>query len=118
MILARLWFGDEKPFMLNFLKPKVAALEILESGVKMCCKDKGNFTMKAVMLACVCDLPARALLMNFMQHNGAYSCPYCLQRGKNADSGKGHTHVFQYQSYCPKGPKRVDVSVKDSVVNT
>ena len=109
-MIAGLWFGDKKPFMLNFLKPTVAALERLESGVEMCYKDKGNFTMKAVMLACVCDLPARALLMNFMQYNGAYSCPYCLQPGKSADSGKGHTHVFQYQSDCPKGPERVDVS--------
>ena len=88
LILAGLWFGDKKPFMLNFLKPTVTALQKLESGVDMWYKEKGNFKIRGVLLACICDLPARALLMNFTQYNGAYSCLRCLQRGKNAESGK------------------------------
>ena len=83
--------------MLGFLKPTMAALEKLESGVEMCCDERGNFTMKGAMLAYVCDLPARAMLMTFAQYNGAYSFPCCLQPGKSADNWKGHTHVFEYQ---------------------
>ena len=35
----------------------------------------------SLLIACTCDLHARAQVMNMMQFNGYYSCPCCLQKG-------------------------------------
>ena len=118
MILAGLWFGSKKPFMLSFLKPIVKELEKLENGVEMKCRERGTFTMRAILLACICDLPARAILMNFVQYNGAYCCAKCLQRGESTASGKGHAHTFSFQDDNPKGPARSDASVKEAALKS
>ena len=41
-----------------------------------------HFRSQAVLLACTCDLPARALLTNMVQFNGYYACLRCTQKGK------------------------------------
>ena len=65
--------------------------------------------MKACTIGCVCDLPAKALVMNFVQFNGYYGCNYCEQPGIVIDSEKGgHIHTFPYQQNNPKGPARKD----------
>ena len=50
------------------------------------------------MLSNTCDLPAKAMLLNKISHNGFYSCAKCLQPGKTTRSGKGsgHVHTFPY----------------------
>ena len=40
-----------------------------------------HFRSQAVLLACTCDLPARAQLTN-MVLNGYYACLCCTQKGK------------------------------------
>ena len=41
-----------------------------------------HFRSQAVLLACTCDLPARAQLTNMVQFNGYYACLRCTQKGK------------------------------------
>ena len=33
------------------------------------------------VIACTCDLPARAIMMNMVQYNGFYGCSHCMQKG-------------------------------------
>lgn len=106
MLLAALWFGNQKPSMATFLKPFIDSMKILSNGVQCFSPDKGEFLCKGFVLACTADLPARSLLCNSNQFNGAYSCWKCLQKGITAKVGKGHTHVYPFVPDSPKGPAR------------
>lgn len=99
MILAALWFGNQKPSMATFLKPFVDSMKILANGIKCFALCRGEFLCKAFVLCGTADLPARSLLCNSNQFNGAYSCWKCLQEGKTAKVRKGHTRVFPI---CPR----------------
>lgn len=37
---------------------------------------------RAALLCAVLDLPARAIVTNFVQYNGYWGCGHCLQKGK------------------------------------
>ena len=107
MLLSGLWFGEKKPAMWSFLKPFYKSFVDLEQGVIFQVKNKGPVTCKAVLLGCTCDLPARCMICNAMQFNGASSCWKCLQEGKTAKvSQRGHTRVFPFMHHDPKGPQR------------
>ena len=106
MLLAGLWFGNRKPAMNTFLKPLLNSMEQLLQGIECFSPERGSFICKCFLLATTADLPARSLLCNSVQFNGLYSCWKCLQPGKTAAVGKGHTHVYPYVSTCPKGPER------------
>lgn len=43
----------------------------------------GEHTCRAVLTACTCGLPARALVMNLVQYNGFYGISHCLQGGES-----------------------------------
>lgn len=44
------------------------------------------------------DLPARSLLLNMNQFNGAYSCQKCTLEGRTFKTGKGGSvRIFPYQ---------------------
>lgn len=106
MLLAGLWFDTIKPSMELFLKPVLEEFKQLSRGVHFSTPAKGIVLCKGFLLSCTADLPARALLCNSVQFNGAFSCIKCLQKGETAKRGKGHTHIFPFQSVDPKGPKR------------
>lgn len=115
MILAALWFGNQKPSMATFLKPFVDSMKILANGIKCFALCRGEFLCKAFVLCGTADLPARSLLCNSNQFNGAYSCWKCLQEGKTAKVGKGHTRVFPFVPESPQGPPRTSKSmIEDS----
>ena len=101
-LFAGLWYGSQKPDMSLFLKPLSQSLTLLyEEGMlntittlSLCTAnvllpigtlvspaDSDPFVCRAVLIACTCDLPARALVMNFVQYNGFYGCSHCLQKG-------------------------------------
>lgn len=105
MLLAGLWFGTKKPAMNTFLKPMLKSMEKLHEGVDCFSRDRGNFKCKGYLLAATADhVPARCLLCNSIQYNGAYSCWKCLQSGQTAKVGRGHARVFPYIDDYPKGP--------------
>ena len=63
--------------------------------------------MTAHVVGCVCDLPAKAILLNFIQFNGAYGCAYCEQSGESfRTEGGGTVRVFPYIVESPKGEQR------------
>ena len=66
-----------------------------------------TFQMYAHVIGCTCDLPARALVQNIVQFNGAYGCTFCEQPGKTirTDAG-GNVHTIPFDHLAPKGPKR------------
>ncbi len=60
------------------------------------------------------DLPARALVQNFNQYNGAYGCGFCEQPGRSFQTQKGGTvRVFPYNLNSPNGPLRTNDSTTE-----
>ena len=107
MLFAGMWFGEKKPAMWTFLKPFHESFSKLEHGVNCSVNGIGNVTCQGVLLGGTCDLPARCLVCNAIQYNGASSCWKCLQQGKTVKTGqRGCVRVFPYQMQDPKGPQR------------
>jgi len=69
MILAGLWFGNQKPSMNTFMKPLLSAFKTLHDGVEFVSPDRGTFISKAFLIAGTADLPARVLICNSVQFN-------------------------------------------------
>jgi len=40
-----------------------------------------TYTSRCALIGMSTDLPARAMVLNFVQFNGYWGCPHCLQRG-------------------------------------
>lgn len=60
MLLAGVWFGPNKPFMLTFLKPFHTIFHQLETnGVDILILNGEEITVRAILLCGTCDLPAR-----------------------------------------------------------
>lgn len=114
MILASLWFGSQKPCMGTFLKPLQKTMKELYQGIECQSPGKGSFKCKGILLCGTADLPARSLLCNHMQYNGAYSCWKCEQQGISASVGKGQARVFPFDIRTPKGPERTVNSVTEN----
>lgn len=102
MLLAGLWFGKQKPFMGTYLYPFYNSFKKLSEGIQCCSPDRGTVTSRSILLCGTADLPARSLICNGVQFNGAFSCWKCQQRGETAKVGKGHTRFPIYSG----GPKR------------
>ena len=80
MLLASVWFGPDKPFMLTFLKPFHGTFHQLEAtGVDIANLNGDMTTVRAILLCGTCDLPARCLVCNSIQFNGYYGCIRCRQ---------------------------------------
>lgn len=50
----------------------------------------GQVTCRIALIACSCDLPARALLTNIVQYNGRNGCHLCEDTGANERSKPLH----------------------------
>lgn len=114
MLLAGVWFGPDKPFMLTFLKPFYNAfLQLETNGVNIVNPMNGEeITVHAILLCGSCDLPARCLVCNSIQFNGYYGCLRCQQSGKSLKTAKGgHVHVYPFIETDPSGPVRTKLSM-------
>ena len=93
--------------MLSFLRPTFESLSKLEESVEMHSQERGTFILKGALIACTCDLPARAMVTNFIQYNGRYCCPKCLQEENVWTSERGgHILTFPFMRDDPGGAKR------------
>lgn len=73
----------------------------------------GPLRCSAIMLSGTCDIPAKAVAMNMVGHNGFYGCPKCSQPGENYKTQKGgKIHTYTYISTNPTGPVRTSESVR------
>ncbi|CAG7815349.1 unnamed protein product [Allacma fusca] len=81
-ILVALWFGESKPKMSSFLNPVVTIFNKLsKSGLQWNFHGE-TMTSKILFPILVCDSPARSLVLGMKQHNGMYSCQFCLHPGE------------------------------------
>lgn len=90
--------NEIKPFMPVFGKPLHEALKTLETlGIQIEINGKTE-RCKGFLLCTTADLPARRLLLNIKQFNGAYSCQKCTLEGRTFKTGKGGSvRIFPYQ---------------------
>jgi hypothetical protein len=111
-----LYIASKKPQMWSYLKPLYQELKQLEEGVKVDDKAGNSFTMKATILNCVCDLPARCMVSNSMQFNGFYGCWFCHQPGETYKTNKGgNVHIYPFKDEDPKGPPRTVENLQEDV---
>ena len=131
MILAGLWYSKVKPLMQKFIDPIVKELTVLEttgqySVIQLSCiytcihqfiitpgvevhppNVAQVFWMTVHVICCSCNLPARALIQNFIQFNGIYGCGFCEQRGVVVGTERGgNVLTFLYDQLNPTGPAR------------
>ena len=86
-------------------------------GIDVILPDTQDVLQVTVHVLCgTCDLPAKALVQNFNQFNGAYGCGFCLQSGKSFLTEKGgNVRVFPFCPNSPDGPPRTKLSsIKDA----
>lgn len=70
-----------KPDVSIILKPVLDRIYSLSTEGIQITTPIGPKNLKARLLACVCDLPAKAMTLNFNQWNGEYGCNNCLDFG-------------------------------------
>ena len=72
-----------------------------------------SFTCHVAFIACTCDLPARALLMNMNQFNGFYGCSKCLQKGNLILEFINNILLVQIncRTYCYVLPENININV-------
>lgn len=81
LLLCGLWFGKRKPDMFLFLKAFVNQLSSMGCITWRCYRTGQALSSKVYAVCCIADAPARASVLNHMQFNGYYGCPWCYQRG-------------------------------------
>lgn len=131
MILGGLWFDKEKPTMNLFLKPLVESLnelyhkgwwllvQIMSLILRVCIigievvTECGIKTIKVAMIAVTCDLPARCLLLNMRQFNGAHACSMCEDEGAT----RSNNHLFRWWPYSSSSILRTKNSLIEDSIN-
>lgn len=89
-ILSGVWQGTVKPPMKVILTPVVDKIQHLHTRGILILTPTGLKTIQASLLIAVFDLPAKAIVTNFVQFNGYYSCVYCLDKGEHTSN----RHLF------------------------
>ena len=65
-----------------------------------------QLVVKVHVVYVYCDLPAKALVQNYIQFNGAFGCGFCKQPGEILATDKGgHVVTFPFFADNPKGPR-------------
>ena len=108
LVLAGVWLGNVKPDVSIILKPVLQKIHHLYTEGVHITTPNGPKILKAKLLACVFDLPAKAMALNFTQWNGRYGCSSCLDIG---------TQVSHRRLYLPNDehkPRSEFVKYEDS----
>ena len=110
LILAGVWQGHTKPPMNIILGQVLDKLEHINThGIPF--NFNGPKLIRAKLLVCVFDLPARASATNFVQFNGYYSCLYCTVEGKHTS----HKHIFlPDEHHQPRSKHSIKKNVEDA----
>lgn len=89
----RVWLGDGKPPLEEYLRPFVnEILTLLENGLT-CPKNGKQYSIEVYMF--VADAPARAYLKCIKGHSGYFSCERCTVEGEYIHN---HDHVCLVQT--------------------
>ena len=63
--------------------------------------------VRAHVIACTVDLPARSMVQNLTLFNEFHGCSFCEQPGETASTSLGgHVHVYPFDVSSPDGPLR------------
>lgn len=90
---------------------------ITGTGVEVNPNKDGPFQMFAHVVGSTCDLPARAIVQNIIQFNGAYGCTYCEEPGVNVrTSSGGNVHTIPFHHESPKGTLRTKESTAQNAL--
>ena len=82
IIIAGIWFGTRKPDMDKLLLPILNEIRSLSvKGIDVISSNGINFNIKPKLVMGIFDLPARAVVTNTVQFNGAFGCLYCTNEG-------------------------------------
>jgi hypothetical protein len=81
MILAALWFSEQKPTISTLLGRLIEELNDLYINGLTVITEHGERVVRAALLICSVDLPARSMCANMKQFNGKYGCIYCENPG-------------------------------------
>ena len=90
MMVGALWLGPCKPPMQTLLPRVLSKIETLQTTGIQFQTSEGIKILKAKLLVGVFDQPAKAMVLNVVQFNGYYGCPYCLDKGVH----KSHRHLY------------------------
>lgn len=82
-ILAGLWFGNTKPEPNLFLSVFKEGLKKLYQGVRFRLPNGTFINVRGLIICGTCDLPAKAIFLNFKQYNSKYGCPKCTTRSEH-----------------------------------
>ncbi|KAE8741566.1 hypothetical protein FOCC_FOCC012903 [Frankliniella occidentalis] len=100
VLMAGLWFGPHKPsanlYMRSFL-PELRRLYTDGVRVSVADLERINIPVKAIVLAGVCDTPAKSNFLNVAGFSGFYGCPVCEIRGETLNVAGTDHHVYPYQ---------------------
>jgi hypothetical protein len=97
VLLAGLWFGCTKPLPNLFLQPLLHDMDILRDGIQCQVPHLEHpILIRGMVLCGTCDMPAKALFLNFMSYNGYYGCTACKQRGERLADNR---HVYRYTNH-------------------
>ncbi|KAG1703703.1 hypothetical protein GQR58_004165 [Nymphon striatum] len=102
IIMGGLWFRSSKPTMNTFLKPFTD--ELFKLGTMGF--QTRHVNRKAFVLALSADAPARAIIRNCKQFNGAYGCDWCVQEGTAVPNANGPP--IRTYPYMPNIPLRTN----------
>lgn len=93
--------------MSTFGRPLLSSLKNLEENGIMVTVHEKEVLCKAFLICTTADLPAKCLLMNMNQFNGAFSCSICLQKGTTHRTCKGgFVHIYPFDPESPLGESR------------
>lgn len=108
MIICGIWFGKGKPNMNYYITQFHQSFTDLITGIDINIPNRDHpVLVKAIVLSGTCDLPAKCLVLNMHQFNGAYGCAKCKQKGETFNTAnRGHKHVYPFDKDNFKGPKR------------
>ena len=92
ILLASVWFGPHKPSDMSLvLEPVISRIKELSSTGITANTPAGKKEIKAMVIAAVFHLPAKAAVLNTIQFNGYYGSLYCKDKGENISA---HHHVY------------------------
>lgn len=96
LFVCGLHYSRDKPNMLSFLQPFVAAVNDMYSTGLIWRHPIDSTIMHSRVIAPIAtlDCPARAAVKNIKQYNGNYGCSYCEHPGETCKTRAGFNHVF------------------------
>lgn len=98
LILIGFWLGPSKPdIKLLFQKTLLDQLK----RTFLVRFNSTTYKFKLVISTLVCDIPAKAMVLNISNFNGYYGCPYCLHPG-NRKNPRVHEYPHRSVLYPPK----------------